>query len=185
LIAVNHISIFEPPFVLSFWPGGPEVIAAEDIKQRRFQEFLVRLYGAFRVHRGNYDREVIENAIFALSSGRPLVVFPEGGRSHAPGLRRAQPGAAYLVEKTGAPVVPVGIVGSTDDFFQRALHGQRPILEMRIGRPFELPPVTGKGEERRSSRQRNADRIMEHIATILPPDYRGVYAETALSRLPA
>ncbi len=185
MIAANHISIYEPPLVLAFWPCAPEVIAAVEIKERRFQELLVRLYGAIRVHRGEYDREVISRALAALCSGRSMVVFPEGGRSHAPGLRRALPGAAYLIEKTGAPVVPVGIVGTTDDFLQRALGGKRPNLEIRIGRPFVLPAVTGKGEARRLSRQRNTDLIMDHIAAVLPPEYRGVYAETALRVHPA
>jgi 1-acyl-sn-glycerol-3-phosphate acyltransferase len=90
-------------------------------------------------------------------------------------MRRAYPGVAYIVEKTGAPVVPVGLVGTTDDFWQRAKRGERPRLEMRIGKPFKLPPVTGKGAARRKSRQRNADLVMQHIANLLPEDYRGVY----------
>jgi 1-acyl-sn-glycerol-3-phosphate acyltransferase len=95
------------------------------------------------------------------------------------------PGTAYLVEKTDVPVTPVGILGSTDNFLQRALHGERPLLEMRIGRPFVLPAVHGRGEERRWSRQHNADLIMGQIAAILPAEYRGVYAETALQDLAA
>jgi 1-acyl-sn-glycerol-3-phosphate acyltransferase len=180
IIAVNHISILEPPLVLSFWRREPEVVAAVDIRERRAQEILVRLYGALRVHRGEYDREVITQAVAALQAGRPLVIFPEGGRSHVPGLRRALPGVAYLIDKARVPVVPVGVVGSTEDFLKNALRGRRPVLEMRIGPLFELPPITGKGEERRRARQCNADLIMAHLAALLPPEYRGVYAETAL-----
>lgn len=179
IIAVNHISIYEPPFVLAFWPVVAEAIAAAEIWERRGQAALVSLYGAMKVHRREYDRELINTALAALAAGKPLVVFPEGGRSHIPGLRRAFPGVAYLVEKIPVPVVPVGIVGSTADFLQRALHRERPILEMHIGLPFTLPAITGKGEERRHSRQHNADLIMAHIAALLPPEYRGVYGETA------
>jgi 1-acyl-sn-glycerol-3-phosphate acyltransferase len=105
------------------------------------------------------------------------MIMPEGGRSHRPGMRRAEPGAAYIVEKTGVPVVPVGVVGTTDDFLSRALRGRRPHAQMIIGKSFHLPDVEGRGEERRLARQRNADLIMSHIAALLPPEYRGVYAE--------
>ncbi len=177
IVAVNHISLFEPPLVLSFWPVAPEAIAAAEIWDRRGQSILVRLYRALRVHRGEYDRELVKVALAALKSGRPLVIFPEGGRTHVPGLKLALPGVAYLIDQARVPVVPVGIIGSTEDFLRRALHGKRPTLEMRVGRPFELPPLTGQGEARRLSRRRNADLVMARIAALLPPEYQGVYGE--------
>ena len=81
-------------------------------------------------------------------------------------------------ESTGVPVIPVGIVGTTDDFWKKASKGKRPLLEMRIGQPLQLPPVEGKGEARRLSRQANADLVMRAIAGLLPAEYRGVYANT-------
>lgn len=175
LIAVNHVSIYDPPFVLAFWPRAAEAAGAVDLWQRRGQAFLVRWYGTIPVHRGEYDRRLMDTIQAALRSGRPVMIMPEGGRSHVPGMRRAHPGIAYIVEKTGVPVVPVGVVGTTDDFLKRALRGERPILQMNIGRPLQLPPIEGKGEARRAARQRNADLVMEHIAALLPPEYRGVY----------
>jgi 1-acyl-sn-glycerol-3-phosphate acyltransferase len=105
---------------------------------------------------------------------------PEGERSHVPGMQPAKPGIAFIAEQTGLPVIPVAIVGTTDDFFQKASRGKRPLVEMRIGKPFHLPPVEGKGADRRESRQRNADLVMRHIAGLLPEQYRGVYAENAI-----
>jgi len=91
-------------------------------------------------------------------------------------MQRALPGAAYIVEKTGVPVLPVGIVGTTDDFFARAIRMHRPTIEMRIGKPLILPPVEGKGAARREALQANADQIMLAIAALIPPEYHGVYA---------
>jgi 1-acyl-sn-glycerol-3-phosphate acyltransferase len=95
-------------------------------------------------------------------------------------MRRALPGVAYIVEETCAPVVPVGLIGTTEDFWQRAKRGQRPQLEMRIGAPITLPPIVEKGAARREARQRNADLVMRYLAGLLPEEYRGVYAETAI-----
>jgi 1-acyl-sn-glycerol-3-phosphate acyltransferase len=176
LIAINHVSLYEAPFILAFWPVAPEVAGAADVWNRRGQATLARLYGGIPVHRGHYDRRLIDTMLTVLRCGRPLLIAPEGGRSHSPGMRKAQPGIAYIVEKTAVPVVPVGIVGTTDDFLQRALHAQRPELQMRIGPALHLEPVEGIGEERRIERQDRVDMIMAHIAALLPLEYRGVYA---------
>jgi len=175
VIAANHVSIYDPPLLVSFWPTPPEVLGAVEIWAKRGQSLLAYWYGGIPVHRGQYDRISIDKMLSALNSGRPLLVFPEGGRSHQPGMRQAFPGIAYLLEKADLQVIPVGITGTTEDFFTIAIHGQRPNLEMHIGRPFKLPPITSKGPSRRFDRQQNADCIMAHIAALLPLEYRGVY----------
>lgn len=176
MIAINHISLFEPPFMLAFWPVAPEAAGAVDLWNRPGQSLLARIYGGIQVHRGEYDRKLIDTMLSVLEAGYPLLLAPEGGRSHTPGMRRAYPGVAYLVERAGVEVVPVGLVGTTDDFLRRALRGQRPNIEMRIGKPLRLPMMNSLGLPRQEARQRNADLIMEHIAALLPEDYRGVYA---------
>jgi 1-acyl-sn-glycerol-3-phosphate acyltransferase len=180
IVAINHVSLFEAPFVGVFWPEQIEALGASDVWQRPGQNILARMWGGIPVHRGEYDRAAMEGVISALRSGYALLIAPEGGRSHVPGMRTAYPGIAYIAEQTGVPVIPVGIVGTTDDFFKKASRGKRPLLEMRIGKPFVLPPVEGKGEARRLARQSNADLVMRHIAGLVPEEYRGVYAETAI-----
>ncbi len=176
IIAINHISIIEPPFVIAFWPVAPEAVGAADIWERRGQSILARFYGGIQVHRGEFDRRLIQTMLKVIDAGRPLLIAPEGGRSHSPGLRRALPGVAYIVEKSGAPVLPVGIVGSTDDFLTQAFRFNRPVLEMRIGKSTSMPSVEGKGEQRRMALKKNADMIMYQLAELLPPSYQGVYA---------
>jgi 1-acyl-sn-glycerol-3-phosphate acyltransferase len=180
IAAINHVSLFEAPFIGAFWPEQLEVIGASDVWNRPGQNILARLWGGIPVHRGDYDRAAVDGVLSALRGGLPLLIAPEGGRSHVPGLRQAKPGISYIAEQTGLAVIPVGIVGTTDDFLKKASKGKRPQLEMRIGKPFQLPPIKDKGTERRESRQRNADLVMRHIAGLLPEEYRGIYAEAAI-----
>ncbi len=177
LIAINHISIYEAPFVVAFWPVAPEVAGASIIWNRPGQSLLARMYGGIPVHRGQYDRRMIDSTVNALQSGYPLLIAPEGGRSHTPGMRKANPGVAFLMDKARVPVIPVGVIGTTEDYFEKAIRGRRPIIRMRIGEPIVLPPLEGKGTSRRELRQRNADLVMFRIAALLPPEYRGVYAD--------
>jgi 1-acyl-sn-glycerol-3-phosphate acyltransferase len=178
--AINHVSIFDPPFAAAFWPEELEIIGAIDVFSKPGQGQLLKLYGVIPVYRGVYDRSLFTRLISILNSGRSLLIAPEGARSHAPGMLPAKPGIAYLVEKTGVPVLPVGIVGTTEDFWQRARRGERPWLEMRIGKPITLPPITKQGAEKHADRQRNADLVMSYLAGLLPEEYRGVYAGSAI-----
>jgi 1-acyl-sn-glycerol-3-phosphate acyltransferase len=178
--AMNHVSIFDPPFVAAFWPEYLEIIGAIEVFSRPGQAQLLRLYGVIPVHRGVSDRLLFTKLISILRSGRPLLIAPEGARSHEPAMRRARPGIAYLVEKTGVPVLPVGIVGTTEDFWQRARRGEKPALEMRIGKPVTLPPISVQGAEKQAARQRHADLVMSYVAGLLPEEYRGAYAGSAI-----
>jgi 1-acyl-sn-glycerol-3-phosphate acyltransferase len=180
IVAINHVSLFEAPFIGVFWPEQLEVMGAVDVWSRPGQNILARMWGGIPVHRGEYDRAVFDKVLAALSDGYPLLIAPEGERSHKPGMQQAKPGIAYLAEQSELPVVPVAIIGTTDDFWQKASKGGRPLLQMIIGIPFHLPPVEGKGEERRISRQRNADLVMRTIAGLLPEEYRGVYSANAI-----
>ena len=181
VVAMNHVSIFDPPFVAAFWPEELEIIGAEDVFAKPGQGQLLKLYGVIPVHRGDYDRSLLTRIIRIIKSGFPLLIAPEGGRSHVTAMRRAKPGVAYIIERTNVLVLPVGLIGTTEDYWQRARRGERPQLEMRIGKPVHLPEITAKGTERHKARQRNADLVMSHLAGLLPEEYRGVYAESAIS----
>lgn len=180
LAAINHISLFDPPFALTFWPEMIEAMGASTIWERPGQAQLVRMFHAIPVHRGDFDRALFDTVLSVLRSGRPLLIAPEGTRSHREEMGRARPGVAFIIEKSQVPVVPVGIVGTTDDFFKKAIQAERRTLELRIGKPVALPAVEGKGDERREARQHNADLIMAQIAGLLPEQYRGYYTSRAV-----
>lgn len=180
VVAMNHVSIFDPPFVGAFWPEQLEIIGAADVFDKPGQGQVLKAYGVIPVHRGDYDRALLVKIIHIIRSGLPLLIAPEGGRSHVPAMRRAMPGVGYIIEQTGVPVVPAALIGTTEDYWQRAKRGERPQLEMRIGRPVHLPEITAKGGERHTARQEHADLVMRHLAGLLPEEYRGVYADSPI-----
>jgi 1-acyl-sn-glycerol-3-phosphate acyltransferase len=182
LVAMNHVSIFDPPLGGSFWPEQLEVIGASEVFDRPGQGFVAKFYGVIPVYRGDYDRTLLTRIISVIKAGYPLLIAPEGARSHVTAMRRAMPGVAYIVEQTKVPVVPLGLVGTTEDLWHRATHGDRPSLEMHIGKPITLPENTAKGKEKHEARQANADLVMRYVAGLLPEDYRGVYADSFIPR---
>jgi 1-acyl-sn-glycerol-3-phosphate acyltransferase len=177
LIAHNHVSIVDPAVIISFWPISVQAIGAAELWHRPGQNWIVQLYGTLPVNRGEMDRQFIEGAVDVLRSGLPLLIAPEGTRSHVPGMKRANPGIAYLVDRAQTPVLPVGVIGNTDENLKLAAKGKRPSLEIRIGPLFHLPPLDGQGTARREARQRNSDLVLARVAALLPEVYQGFYAQ--------
>jgi len=177
IIAINHISIFEPPFVIPFWPSPPEPLGAAEVWREPDKALLAKFYGGIPIDRDSYDRQALENVVTAIQGGARVLIAPEGRLSRVPGLRRAKLGIAYLAERTNATIVPVGISGATQDFLKKVLKGERPPISMHIGRPFKLPPISGLMGSRKDVFQQNADRVMARIAVLLPEEYRGFYAD--------
>lgn len=179
LILFNHVSIFDPPFVAAFWKEPPEALGAEEIWQRPGQNMLAILYGGIPIHRAGIDREALHRVIAHLRSGQPVMIAPEGTRSHAPGMGVGKQGVVYIIEKAGVPIVPVGVVGTTDDFVQKSIKGKHPDLKMVIGEPFWLPKWEAEGVAPKFIRQWQIDQVMLRIANLLPEEYRGIYADAS------
>lgn len=177
VIVFNHVSLVEVPFIAAFWPTIIEIIGALAVWTRGYQGLIAKMWAGIQVDRTQYDREVFKQVERVLEAEIPLMISPEGGRSHQPGLRRGKSGVAYIIDKADVVVVPVAAVGNTIEFLRQGIRLKRPTIQMIVGEPFVVPPVEGKGEERRQSRQRNTDYIMARLAALLPENYRGVYRE--------
>lgn len=184
LVVFNHVSLYDPPVVLTFWPNQLEILGAIDVWSRKGQGILARLWGGIPINRDEIHRDAMNQTLAVLNSNLPLLISPEGGRSHAPGLRRAKTGVVYLAEASQAPIIPVGIVGTTDDFLQNAFQGKKPTIEMNIGEAFTVPdPEDAKKLFPKEIRQKKADYIMSKIAKLLPTNYRGYYEATKMSSI--
>jgi len=164
VIAVNHVSIFEPPLITSFWPHSIEVAGAVEILEQPIQSQIMRLYGTIPVHRGRFDRQSLEAMVGRLKAGRPVLIFPEGTRSRKPGLQQASTGVAYIAAKAGA------ILADEIRKFSRTQ------LIMSVGEMIKLPEIPWRSFERKEILRVQTERIMHAIADLLPRAYRGLYA---------
>jgi 1-acyl-sn-glycerol-3-phosphate acyltransferase len=92
--------------------------------------------GAIPVKRGSIDREALRRCIDALSTGQPLVLFPEGERKDGTTVHPLLDGAAFLAAKAGVPLVPVGIAGSDRAMPRGAKIVYPHKVHVIIGEPF-------------------------------------------------
>lgn len=175
LMVFNHVSLYEAPVLLSYWPEKPEVLGAVDVWNRPGQDLLAKAYGGIPIHRGEVDRSAMNKMLEVLEAGLAIAVAPEGGRSHTPGMRRGKPGIAFLLEKYRILIIPVGIVGTTEDLLSNLIRLKKPRIHLNIGDPFFLPDGLGDDLPRSKAYQQRVDYVMGKIADLLPEEYRGYY----------
>ena len=177
VVVFNHVSLVEVPFIAAYWPTIIEIIGAAAVWERPGVSIVAKMWAGVQVDRTQFDRKVFNQVKKVFEDDRPLMISPEGGRSHSPGLRRGKSGVAYIIDKVDALVIPAAVIGNTMEFLDKGLKGKRPPIQMIVGEPFKLAPLDGRGEARRVMRQNNTDIIMARLASLLPENYRGVYAE--------
>jgi 1-acyl-sn-glycerol-3-phosphate acyltransferase len=151
-------------------------LGASDVWNRPGQDILAKAYGGIPIDRGEIDRTALHRTVDAVLSGKSLAIAPEGGRSHSPGMRKAKAGITYLFEKTKVNIIPLAMVGTTDDFLSEILRGKRPRASMIVGKPFLLPEFDEEGKTGSELRQEKVDFVMKKIAELLPEEYRGYYS---------
>ena len=172
LLTINHLSLYDPPLPLSFWPYAPEALGAEKTMYNNgIIGIIMRWYGTFPVKRDGDDRTALRTALKILQNDLPLLIAPEGTR-HPEGLRNPQHGASFLAMKTGVPLIPVAISG-TADIFSKLRKGSKAIISMVIGKPYNLPNLPDTS--RRDAIRIHTDYIMQKIADLLPDHHRGMY----------
>lgn len=110
VMASNHRSYADPVILTMPMKLPVTYMAKEELfKNKLFGWFITKL-GAFPVKRGDGDMSVIDDAVAILNSGKHLVIFPEGTRSKDGKVGRGKTGVALIAAKSGADVLPCGIV---------------------------------------------------------------------------
>ena len=113
VLVANHQSTVDIPMLLSAFPRTVRFLAKRELGE-------IPLFGKAMAAAGNLfiDRDdprdavrMLREAGARLNDGRLVVVFPEGTRSVDGSIGEFRPGAFYLAQKSGAPVVPVYLDG--------------------------------------------------------------------------
>jgi 1-acyl-sn-glycerol-3-phosphate acyltransferase len=180
ILAGNHQSNADAPLVAAWLTpalGRPvHWMAKAEALEWPLAGWFMRQNGAFGIHRGAADTEAFRLARSVLDDGRVLGTFPEGTRSSSGALQRAKDGVTLLALRTGAPILPVGVIG-TDQFWPRDRKvwriGGR--IALRVGQPFVLERGVGP-DGRKESLDEVTTRLMLRIAELVPERHRGYYA---------
>ena len=176
-IVGNHFSFIDPVALLRIFSWKIEFLGgAQTPHAPKITRWMPKLWGYYPLYRGTGSRDSLRAAEQVIQQGGYLGIFPEGG-SWAEILRPARPGTAFLATRTGARILPVGLVGLNDVFPLKL--GKRAKIEFRVGKPFGPLKATGRGRERREQLDEMGHEIMRSVAELLPQEKRGRYSDDA------
>jgi 1-acyl-sn-glycerol-3-phosphate acyltransferase len=133
VVAANHESVLDPFVLGTALPRTLHFVAKEELWRTPVSAWILDRMGAIPVARGRGDVSAMGRAREALERGAAVALFPEGGvRRPGPWLR----GAARLALATGAPILPVRVLGTA-----RALSPGRlgfPVVAVLVGEPVPV-----------------------------------------------
>lgn len=144
IVVSNHLSDLDPLVVGAALRRPTRFMAKEELFTPPLSRWWVTACGAFPVRRGEPDRRAFRTALEILHGGGVLVMFPEGTRGRDRTLRPPEPGAAMLALRSGAPILPVAVLGTDLVFPRDARRLRRSRITVRIG-----PPIRTDGAAQR------------------------------------
>jgi len=176
ILMSNHTTNIEgPAYYLFIQPRPATALGKRELWDNPVTRFFMNLWGIIPVSRGQVDRTALRAAFRALDDGKYLGIAPEGTRSATGVLRSAQPGIAMLASKRRVPIYPVVHWGFLN-LGRNLRRVRRTRVTIRVGRPFRVRAERGAQLSANDLRA-ITDEMMYQLATILPPRFRGDYAD--------
>ncbi len=130
IVICNNVSGFDPPVVASLLPRPVYFMTKAELFHFRPFAAVIRALHAYPVKRGTPDRQSLRYSLELLKRAETLLIFPEGHRTETGDLQPARSGTIFLAKRSGAVVVPVGIVGR---------YGFRRGIRYYVGDAFAIP----------------------------------------------
>lgn len=137
---------------------------------------------------GSASRAAIETGLAVLERGEVLGIYPEGTRSPDGRLHRGRTGVARFVLASGAPVVPVAMLGSYEaELGRRFLPRRRPRIRAVVGPPVDVQAVlrANEGAEEAQLLRAVTEAVMDAIHDLSGQERVDEYASVVKQRLRA
>ncbi len=139
IFCANHRSFLDP-FVIGTITRRPMYyVAKQEIFRNRVVAWLLSSLGAFPVNRGTGDQDMLATAKAILERGDAVLMFAEGTRIRPGALGRPKRGVGRLALETGAPVVPVAVIGT--EAVRKGWRIRPHKVRIRVGSPLTFPTV--------------------------------------------
>ena len=171
ILAANHRSFMDSIFLALAVDRPVSFLAKAEYFDRRRTAWLFRATGQIPVRRGSPTgaRRAQGAAVDVLARGGTVGVYPEGTRSRDGLLHRGNLGPARLAATSGAPIVPIGIVGTDtvqppDQRLPRV--GQH--ITIRFGAPVR---IDSRAADDRNRLRDDTDALMTTIADLCGQQY--------------
>ena len=171
---VNHLSALDIPVLYLNLPFQFRILAKMELFRYPFMGWHLRRSGQIPVVLDNAKASLrsLNLAVAALKAKRPLVVFPEGGRSPNGQLQPFMGGAFYAAIRAQVDVVPLALVGTYEMLPMNTWHIKSAALYLIAGQPISTQGMSVRDME--TLKQKAQDVIGDlYYSHCLVPDLRG------------
>lgn len=178
LLAPNHLSFLDSPFTMSLMPRRTLAVGKAEYMDDWKTKYFFPATGMIPLDRsgGDASQVALDAAAAALKRGDLFLIYPEGTRTRDGYLHKGKTGVARLALRTGAPIIPIGLVGT--DRIQppdRTMPKFGEACGIHVGRPIDVSRYRNRVDDRLILRQ-ITDEVMFEIGELSGQTYVDVYS---------
>lgn len=178
IIAPNHLSVIDHFVVGAALNRRITYVGKAEYMDSWKTRYIFPAMGMIPIDRGGGSaaERALNSAARLLESGELFGIYPEGTRSRDGKLHKGHTGVARLAIRTGAPIIPCGLLGT--DEVQPA---DTPVpriwrtMRVRFGRPIDVSRYADRIDDRLVLRQ-ITDEVMYEIRSMTGQEYVDTYA---------
>lgn len=174
ILMINHIAFIDPIVMMPYIERDIVPLAKIEVYSYPVIGIFPHIWGVIPVRREEADRRAIQMSLDVLRTGEIILVAPEGTRG--PALKQAREGVAYLGSRSGAPIVPTAIEGTTGfPALRFTPRWREPGTKIRFGQPFRFRPEYRKAGG--DLLHKMTGEAMYVLSAMLPEQQRGYYCD--------
>jgi 1-acyl-sn-glycerol-3-phosphate acyltransferase len=187
ILASNHRSFLDSIFIPLVVRRRVTFVAKAEYFDDPKTAWFFRGVGQIPIRRegGSASERALDSAMDVLREGGVFGIYPEGTRTRDGYLHRGHTGVARLALRSGAPIVPVGLIGTDDiqPIDKRMPRFGRPVT-IRFGEVLEPERYAGREQDHLALRELT-DELMYEICQLSGYEYVDTYATRKAEDLPS
>ena len=180
ILCPNHLSFIDSVFVAATVTRNISFVGKAEYMDSWKTKYLFPMLGMIPIDRtgGSKARAALNTAARVLERGELFGIFPEGTRTRDGKLHKGRTGASRLAMETGAPIYPVGIIGTDLALPPDSVRPRRGRVTIAIGRPIRPERYVQMPERHRAYRAM-IDEVMFEIRELSGQEYVNTYSGKA------
>jgi 1-acyl-sn-glycerol-3-phosphate acyltransferase len=182
----NHVSVLDSFFLPLVLPRRITYVGKAEYMDSWKTKYVFPAIGMIPIDRGggSAGERALSAAARVLDRGELFGIYPEGTRSRDGVLHKGHTGPARLAVRTGAPIIPVGLIGTREVQPPDARFPKpRVPVTVRIGRPIDAEQRPHPDDRLRL--RQIIDEVMFEIRELSGQEYRDTYATKKAEDIPA